>query len=246
MRRHRGAAAAAAVVLRPEPRVEVRLVPEYVAADAALVARRGRLRERRVLRRLGLVAPVAPARVRARPHRSRARQREHGLHARAEDPIDRAVDLGPVVAPRRVVGGLEVGRALGAQGLGGDARPVGQDAHALDAELGPARDGAVGVAAAVEQDPVIGDGQLGGGGLGRRGAAEQREQDEEEREQGSGHQGKGTPARGASSGHERSSPSSRTARKASCGISTRPTCFMRFLPSFWRSSSLRLRVISPP
>ncbi len=37
-----------------------------------------------------------------------------------------------------------------------------------------------------------------------------------------------------------------TARNASCGTSTRPTCFMRLLPSFCRSRSLRLRVISPP
>ena len=37
-----------------------------------------------------------------------------------------------------------------------------------------------------------------------------------------------------------------TARKASCGISTRPTRFMRFLPSFCFSRSLRLREMSPP
>ena len=37
-----------------------------------------------------------------------------------------------------------------------------------------------------------------------------------------------------------------TARKASCGISTRPTRFMRLLPSFCFSSNLRLRVTSPP
>ena len=37
-----------------------------------------------------------------------------------------------------------------------------------------------------------------------------------------------------------------TERKASCGISTLPTCFMRFLPSFCFSRSLRLRVMSPP
>src|SRR5690606_1885152 len=37
-----------------------------------------------------------------------------------------------------------------------------------------------------------------------------------------------------------------TARKASCGISTLPTCFMRFLPAFCFSSSLRLREMSPP
>ena len=40
--------------------------------------------------------------------------------------------------------------------------------------------------------------------------------------------------------------SSSTARNASCGTSTRPTCFMRFLPAFCFSSSLRLRLTSPP
>ena len=38
----------------------------------------------------------------------------------------------------------------------------------------------------------------------------------------------------------------KTARKASWGISTFPTRFMRFFPSFCLSRSLRLRVISPP
>ncbi len=37
-----------------------------------------------------------------------------------------------------------------------------------------------------------------------------------------------------------------TARNASCGTSTPPTCFMRFLPFFCFSSSFRLRVMSPP
>ncbi len=41
-------------------------------------------------------------------------------------------------------------------------------------------------------------------------------------------------------------PSSSTARKASWGTSMRPTRFIRFLPSFCFSSSLRLRVMSPP
>lgn len=36
------------------------------------------------------------------------------------------------------------------------------------------------------------------------------------------------------------------AMKASCGTSTRPTIFIRFLPSFCFSSSLRLRLMSPP
>ncbi len=37
-----------------------------------------------------------------------------------------------------------------------------------------------------------------------------------------------------------------TARNASWGTSTEPSWRMRFLPSFWRSSSLRLRLMSPP
>src|SRR5439155_17519724 len=37
-----------------------------------------------------------------------------------------------------------------------------------------------------------------------------------------------------------------TARNASCGTSTAPTCFIRFFPFFWFSSSLRLRELSPP
>ncbi len=41
-------------------------------------------------------------------------------------------------------------------------------------------------------------------------------------------------------------PTFSTARNASCGISTRPTRFMRRFPSFCFSSNLRLRVISPP
>ena len=38
----------------------------------------------------------------------------------------------------------------------------------------------------------------------------------------------------------------RTARNASCGTSTEPTCFIRFLPFFCCSSSFRFRVMSPP
>src|SRR5690606_34225071 len=37
-----------------------------------------------------------------------------------------------------------------------------------------------------------------------------------------------------------------TARNASCGISTLPTCFMRFLPSFCLDNSFFLRETSPP
>jgi hypothetical protein len=36
------------------------------------------------------------------------------------------------------------------------------------------------------------------------------------------------------------------AMNASCGTSTEPTIFMRFFPAFCFSSSLRLRVMSPP
>ncbi len=42
------------------------------------------------------------------------------------------------------------------------------------------------------------------------------------------------------------SPVDSAATKASWGTSTRPMVFMRFLPSFCFSSSLRLRVMSPP
>ncbi len=44
------------------------------------------------------------------------------------------------------------------------------------------------------------------------------------------------------------SPSSvdSAAMKASCGTSTAPTIFIRFLPSFCFSSSFRLREMSPP
>jgi hypothetical protein len=42
------------------------------------------------------------------------------------------------------------------------------------------------------------------------------------------------------------SPVLRAAMKASWGTSTRPTIFIRFLPSFCFSSSFRFRVMSPP
>ncbi len=41
-------------------------------------------------------------------------------------------------------------------------------------------------------------------------------------------------------------PVESAATNASWGTSTRPTIFIRFLPSFCFSSSLRLRVMSPP
>src|SRR5205085_1001226 len=46
--------------------------------------------------------------------------------------------------------------------------------------------------------------------------------------------------------YRRHSVTRSTARNASCGISICPTAFMRFLPSFCFSRSLRLREMSPP
>ena len=45
---------------------------------------------------------------------------------------------------------------------------------------------------------------------------------------------------------DHSSSSFKIVMNASCGISTEPIIFMRFLPAFCFSNSLRLRVMSPP
>ena len=90
----------------------------------------------------------------------------------------------------------------------------------------------------------------------------QREQRDRRRLDGAARDaGKHGRGRGRGAGHPRSAgPDGRryentdqdsrdvlsTARKASCGISTWPTCFIRFLPSACFAKSLRLRVISPP
>ena len=59
--------------------------------------------------------------------------------------------------------------------------------------------------------------------------------------------GSGVPARPLDRRQvAQSSLSSRTDRNASCEISTFPTCFIRFLPSFCFSRSFRFREISPP
>ena len=58
---------------------------------------------------------------------------------------------------------------------------------------------------------------------------------------------RGAVLRGApAAGSNQSSEVFSTARKADWGSSTSPTIFIRFLPSFCFSSSLRLRVMSPP
>ena len=53
-------------------------------------------------------------------------------------------------------------------------------------------------------------------------------------------------ARPGAAGPVAHSESLRAETNASWGTSTRPMFFIRFLPSFWRSRSLRLRVMSPP
>ena len=55
-----------------------------------------------------------------------------------------------------------------------------------------------------------------------------------------------TPGGGRPPATELSPPASTRETKASWGISTRPIDFIRFLPSFCFSRSLRLRVMSPP
>ena len=45
-------------------------------------------------------------------------------------------------------------------------------------------------------------------------------------------------------GHQ--SSTCKMAKNASCGTSTDPICFMRFLPAFCFSNNLRLRLMSPP
>ena len=54
------------------------------------------------------------------------------------------------------------------------------------------------------------------------------------------------PAASAAPAPVAQSPMRRAEMKASWGTSTRPIAFIRFLPSFWRSRSFRLRVTSPP
>ena len=97
----------------------------------------------------------------------------------------------------------------------------------------------------VEHDPVLHPGlahDVSHHTLGGRRAADVPQADEQEPNRGA----PGSPGRPESSGNPYSSPNSRTARKASCGTSTRPTCFIRFLPSFCLASSFFLRVMSPP
>ena len=55
-----------------------------------------------------------------------------------------------------------------------------------------------------------------------------------------------TPRRPCAPASVRPHSTCSTARNASCGISTAPICFIRFLPSFCFSRSLRFRVTSPP
>ena len=57
---------------------------------------------------------------------------------------------------------------------------------------------------------------------------------------------KTAPPGGAGRAHFFGASEVSAATKASCGTSTRPIDFIRFFPSFCFSSSLRLRVMSPP
>jgi|SRR6516164_9765752 len=71
--------------------------------------------------------------------------------------------------------------------------------------------------------------------------------DDKEKHFGLGYTKVGVWPQGASvEGRSQLSLTRSTARKASCGMSTRPMRFMRFFPSFCFSNSFRLRVMSPP
>ena len=88
---------------------------------------------------------------------------------------------------------------------------------------------------------VVGFERLRGGSAHHEDAGHGAVADHGRRRQGKGHVGEGGVAPDIAPRYSFS-----TAMKAPCGTSTLPTIFIRFLPFFCFSSSLRLRLTSPP
>jgi hypothetical protein len=156
---------AEAGVLRAQPGAEVGLVPDHVAVDAVPVARRDRAREVGEQRRVRVPARVAALGAAAGPQGPGAGDRQQRLDAGADNAVHGVVELVPLV--RR-------GRARAA-----DPRPQRVDPHLLDAELLPLGDGCIGLRAAGEQHPVVGEAELRAGGLRGRGEDEHEQEGEQ-------------------------------------------------------------------
>ena len=119
---------------------------------------------------------------------------------------------------------VEFGAALYGRILDGLRRPAParQKNHALCQPVGPGNHGGQ----KQQQRKVALDGaHVPGADVARKGSEHQRSQDLHELHQ---------------------SSTCKMARNASWGTSTEPICFMRFLPAFCFSRSLRLRLTSPP
>ena len=121
------APAAVAVPLRLQPALLVGLVPDQIAIDLVLVARRHGARERAVGLRRRHPARVALARLAARPHRPRARDREHHPHAGLAHHADGVVQVGPAVARIVVVCGVEPRGCAAGVAVGRDLPPARVD-----------------------------------------------------------------------------------------------------------------------
>ena len=174
VRRHRRAAARPAAALAARREAQVRLVPDQVPVDLPAIARGHRPGERAELARARVEGAAAPRPRAARPHRPRARDREHHAHPVLAHEGDREVQLMPAVAAAAVVAGTEPARPA-APGRR-DPRPRGVQPHHVDPEVPPRRDGVRGARGSVEQQALVLDADLDVGSRGRRGRRGEQEQ----------------------------------------------------------------------